>query len=265
MKKLIAILSSITMMAVSMLPASAADVSGAVLGDMDANGNIDLMDCAEILRLCAPFAEEPASEEQLAAGDVDGDGIITVNDYALVCQYSALIGASMTVDFGGGYFNWDAEHMLDATRVPMLPMCYSDDIKPMNFFGDVNVDSCINELDAELISEYLESGIIPEKIRIAEADINIDGVIDQKDIDIILAEPTYRISDINNDCYVDLDDVSEVLSHYAEKGASDSVGGIIQKAADDTPYDVNNDGAADLSDAAQIITEYAMTAAGITK
>ncbi len=232
-----------------------------ILGDMDGNGKLEMMDFAAVLKLCAGYITEPAAPEQIAKADVDADGLITINDYALLSQFCTVTDASHTVDFKGSYFHWNADNMLIATRIPLKPcVIFPEDAKQMNFFGDVNGDGCLNELDAEYITNYLAAGTFPDGIHIAEADINIDGVIDQNDIDVILADPSYLVSDVNKDCYVDLTDAVETLSYYAEAGASV----LLTQMAEESVYEVNNDGKVDLSDAVAVLSEYAMNGAGIT-
>ncbi len=239
-------------------------VSEFLLGDIDCDGSRTLLDCVKIYYMCAPFNTEPADAEEIARGDVDADGIITINDFALSMQNNSLSSASVAVDFGCSYFHWNAENMLMPTKTPLRSVYTVEDLKPMNYFGDVNQDNCLNELDAEYITNFIEKGEISDEIRIADADINIDGVIDQKDIDEILENATYLLSDVNEDCYVCIDDAAEVLSYYARKGAcfNDTVTMLFQQT-DESEYDINRDGEVDVSDAASILKEYAIEGADL--
>ena len=227
------------------------------LGDIDKNGIIEITDFLYVLNLCAPY-KDVDSKDDLAVCDVDADGIITINDFSLLEAYYYYSGTGSMVDFGCSYFHWNVEEMLLPERVVVSGSNVM--ITPLNFYGDVNYDGCINELDAEFIKDYIEGVRIEEGIVIAEGDINIDGVIDQNDIDMIIENATYLVADVNSDCYVNIDDAVEVLSYYAQKGSSNTA--FEQLLMSNTnEYDVNLDGNVDVSDAVEVLAESAMIGA----
>lgn len=234
-------------------------LSTALLGDVDGDGKISLTDSIYVMRLCAPFNTETINPETIAAADVDADGIITINDSYLILQYYNLCKAEMSPDFGGYYFHWNAPGMNEKTRVPLRASMTTDELKPMNFYGDVNVDNCLNEIDVKYIKNFIETGEVPDNIRIVEADINCDGVIDQKDIDMILENITYNVTDVNKDGKTHITDAIEVLSYYSKKSACLYISP--QEQENEYIYNVNGDEKVSILDAVDILRQYALTAA----
>lgn len=229
------------------------------LGDVDGNGYLEILDTAKIIRMCAPLYEG-VSDEMLTRADVDADGLITADDAFLVLGYYTLRGASLASNLytEGYYFNWDAEH-IDAPEI-LKPNMEGE--KLYNLMGDLNYDGYKNYDDLELLKLYVETGEIPEEaISIVCADINLDAVIDQTDLDVMRAEFD-AVSDVNQDGVVDLSDATLVLTLYAQKGAGLESTVPLQQSAN-IDADVNGDGVVDISDATSVLTQYARNGAGL--
>ena len=137
---------------------------------------------------------------------------------------------------------------------------------------DFNGDSLINSVDTQLISvRYkesltetdLDSYGICDDIRLAidsSGDINYDGVIDERDSEMLLKwiSEVNAKGDVNCDRAVDGRDASVVLTYYALASSgseSDDITGIDSGVC--ALGDFNGDGKIDACDASAILTKYA--------
>ncbi|MBQ8514787.1 MAG: hypothetical protein IJ496_05260 [Ruminococcus sp.] len=230
------------------------------LGDVDDDGDYDILDSLKMMKMCAPYYEG-VSDEMLTRADVDADGLITADDAFLLLTYYALYGGAMPVDFyaEGYYFNWDAENV----DKPMVGKANQKGEQVYNLLGDLNNDGYKDYDDLKLMKLYVETGEIAEEAQhwIVSADMNLDAVIDQTDLDVMRAEFD-AVSDVNQDGVVDLSDASLVLTMYAQKGAGLESAVPLQQSAN-VDADVNGDGVVGLSDATAVLTQYTRNCAGL--
>ncbi len=70
-----------------------------LLGDVDLNGTVDLVDARLILRLSAD--QDPLTEEKLLMGDMNSDGVISLDDVLVVLRQSVSIGGVVIPDKNG--------------------------------------------------------------------------------------------------------------------------------------------------------------------
>lgn len=137
---------------------------------------------------------------------------------------------------------------------------------------DLNGDGLINSVDTELISvrfreneseTFIDEYGMCDDIRLAvdsNADIDHDGVITQRDADILLEwiKDMNLTGDVNCDKMIDARDATAILTYYAASSSDitvpDTTG--IDKGISKLG-DFNTDGMVDARDATAVLTEYA--------
>lgn len=113
-------------------------------------------------------------------GDIDMDGVVTEHDLAI---------------------------LLNAFFVPKIEQ--KPTFSPTTIVSIFNPDYLKDEKDrtADLFKQlYL-------------ADMNLDGIVDEEDIDILNHLIEYKVGDVNQDGEVTVDDASLILNEYAKKSA----------------------------------------------
>ena len=82
--------------------------------------------------------------------------------------------------------------------------------------GDVDMDGVITGHDTALVSRHLAYGdnnLSEEQLKLA--DYNGDGVIDQTDVEAIHENEVWKLSDVDMDNDIDLDDAMAILQEYS--------------------------------------------------
>ena len=81
--------------------------------------------------------------------------------------------------------------------------------------GDVDMDGVLTGHDAALVSRHLVHGdnnLSEEQLKLA--DYNGDGVVDEEDAKAIVADEEYPLGDLNENGFLDMDDVFETMCYY---------------------------------------------------
>ena len=199
----------------------------AVIGDINENGEIELHDINIIHSYIN--GKRTLEKQQLLNADINADGKIDYVDGQLLYR-----------QFNGYYEN-------------TLP---NEPITDYVFYGDVNEDGSITTLDAQRVYESLNSNKSLTKQQFKNADVNVDGKVNE--IDIILITrflpgthyektlPDYPIidyimyGDINEDGEITEEDTT-LLYSYLDTGIRKSDQALKNS-------DINEDGKVDIID-----------------
>ncbi|MBQ8824496.1 MAG: hypothetical protein IJZ64_04610 [Ruminococcus sp.] len=205
--------------------------------------------------------------------------------------------SNYTHDDGQILFNFTKDDRYWAGRVGYILNDVKKELYTNYKLGDIDMDGVVTEHDLSILlnaffvpktepkptfspttivgifnPEYLES----EEDKTADlfkqlylADMNLDGIVDEEDIDILNHLIEYKVGDVNQDGEVTVDDASLILNEYAKKSAgleetfteeqknlSDIDGKRCKINADKVDY-------ATVDNASSVLERYARQAAGL--
>ena len=166
-----------------------------IIADVNLDGSVDVKDCNYLLRvqngkLVEDHVGRPLSEVYRLLGDVDKDGDITESDGRKVLS-DITHETDDNIKFGD--VNFDKKLSVMDCRIIVK---YANDNttneyigKPATDFytvlGDIDGNGQVTTADAELLSTSIaNNSTITDKKKKA-ADVNLDGIIDTKDVDAI--------------------------------------------------------------------------------
>ena len=214
-----------------------------LLGDVDLNGSVTLED----LNLLNNYLAKTVSLQdlQLTASDVNSDGLISVGDVENIRLYL------------NGH-NAGSEYLSKIGTTLVCPkdytlkneLCIKETIKDASKAsyskGDVNLDGKIDDKDIELLNKYLNKDVTFTNIQLKVADFNENDNIDINDLNELKkyldseSKVIEYLGDITKDGKVDANDVV-LLDKYVNKQ--------IELTKDKLKYaDVNKDGVVDQND-----------------
>ena len=220
------------------------------LGDMNDDGIINLSDQIALMKIYL------GSELRYTRGDVNRDGMVTMDDWTLLGDYVAGTASLDSEQMHLANVYEDYEYKNGATeddepsqdRVPIVNgkdynMLYEILTgKTLRYdLGDVNRDGNIDNEDLNMVQAHINGTSSLDDEQIHLADVSQDGNITTKDLNMIYAiikENTFEKADINKDKVIDQKDLA-ALNAYLENGA---------ELPDESLADLNGDGVVDTTD-----------------
>ena len=203
----------------------------AVIGDVTGDGKVNIADVGKLSRTLNDSETYPLNKLEMINADINADGKVDKVDELLLTKY---------VKNNNNY----------PSTLPNEP------ITDYVFYGDVNEDGSITILDAQRVYESLNSNKSLTKQQFKNADVNVDGKVNE--IDIILITrfltgthyektlPDYPIidyimyGDINEDGEITEEDTT-LLYSYLDTGIRKSDQALKNS-------DINEDGKVDIID-----------------
>ena len=194
--------------------------SANILGDVNLDGVVDNNDLDILNKYLAKTID--LSDIALMAADVNSDGILSVGDAENIRLYVT------------GH-NSGSEYLSKIGISIVCPKEYTAkdnvcvketviDAKYANYKrGDINLDGVINNTDLDLLSKYLKKQASLNTVQINVADYNNNGFVDNNDLYELEEYLNSEISkvktlgDINNDNVIDSNDVILLEKHVAKK------------------------------------------------
>jgi len=163
-----------------------------VAADINLDGKIDDFD-VYLLRLNQAKWNIPLPCT-IYSGDINQDGEITYKDAKVLAKDIQEKKSLTGVEFASADMNLDQKvdekdlsilkyYLMGLEEYQALPIANWN--KEAIVFGDVNGDSRVNGIDRLRIEKYLANTIELDNRAQAASDVNLDGKIDQTDIDII--------------------------------------------------------------------------------
>ena len=138
----------------------------AMVGDTNVDGKIG----SEDLKYLRGFFNRLSGLKLrgMIAADINADGVLDKNDYDILEKY-------IKTGIGKDEYNIGVQ----------LPIVYK---MPVNaqFMGDLNGDFEITETDLKLLEENFSDEALPDEELRQKLDINLDGTLDEKDIDCMI-------------------------------------------------------------------------------
>ena len=220
------------------------------LGDMNDDGIINLSDQIALMKIYL------GSELRYTRGDVNRDGMVTMDDWTLLGDYVAGTASLDSEQMHLANVYEDYEYKNGATeddepsqdRVPIVNgkdynMLYEILTgKTLRYdLGDVNRDGNMDNEDLNMVQAHINGTSSLDDEQIHLADVSQDGNITTKDLNMIYAiikENTFEKADINKDKVIDQKDLA-ALNAYLENGA---------ELPDESLADLNCDGVVDTTD-----------------
>ena len=209
--------------------------SSNILGDVNLDGKVDNSDLELLNNYLAKTVD--LTEIQLTAADVNSDGILSVGDAENIRLYVT------------GH-NSGSEYLSKIGVSIICPKDYTNkdntciketivDAKYASYKrGDINLDGKIDNTDLDLLSKYLKKQANLNTVQINVADYNNNGTIDNNDLyeleEYLNTEvnKTKTLGDINFDNVVDSNDVI-LLNKYVLKQVDDKDVDILAKTISD--------------------------------
>ena len=111
----------------------------------------------------------------MAKGDVNGDRLITCEDYILIKN---AITKVITLNDGGV----EAADMNDDGEITVADLEQLEEILSLKIKGDANGDGTISQEDVKIIQEHIAGKIKLKGKLLKNADVNNDGKVNMKDV-----------------------------------------------------------------------------------
>ena len=230
------------------------NASSNILGDVNLDGKVDNSDLDLLNNYLAKTVD--LTDIQLAAADANSDGILSVGDAENIRLY--ITGHNS----GSEYLSKIGVSVVCPKEYTVTDNeCIKEtivDAKYANYKrGDINLDGKIDNNDLDLLSKYLKKQASLNTVQINVADYNNNGTVDSNDLyemeEFLNSEiiKTNTLGDINLDNIVDSNDVI-LLDKYVLKHIS-----LTKKQLNYA--DMNDDGVIDTNDVdilAKTISDY---------
>lgn len=245
MKKTLAFLSALIMAAVS-IPVSAISAEDFAKGDVDMDGAVTGRDAAIVSQYADGVLKMELNEEQLELADMNGDGNVDAVDAALIAEIQTRELWDIT-----GKLHWSGVRVPD----PSTELNFSIILK-------IILRNKIREIDTTYqgFSAYTEYE--------TWADVNLDGEINQDDLEIAAQGYAYTATYMpvfeEGKFYLlkASDNMKEGIGYgYNKDGTPMSFDEAIEKAVN-SYFDVDGDGVLSISDASAILSTYANSMSG---
>ena len=178
--------------------------------------------------------------------DVNSDGMVNSKD---IMFFNTFIGTSIGDEYTPAD-DMNADGKVDAQDIALFKADYDLVVKPIimpAIVGDVNNDGVINQKDIDLVKAAINTSNGDANFNPA-ADVNGDGHITITDVAIVKLKVQMQAADLNNDGKVTTADITilgNALNAKANADKSNTAPYVL-----DSKYDLNNDGKVDLADLA---------------
>ena len=177
-------------------------------------------------------------------GDINLDGKIDNTDLDLLSKYLKKQANLNTVQINVADYNNNG--IIDNNDLYELEEYLNTEINKTKTLGDINFDNVVDSNDVILLNKYVLKQISLTKEQLNYADINDDGVVDEKDADDLAKTISdyYQVGDINLDGKVNELDVTLLQNMFN--------GVVVATKAQLNLCDINKDGAIDNNDVVEL-------------
>lgn len=269
MKKLLSVLTALTMVSVMAISVSAESYAQ---GDVDMDGVLTGHDAAIVSQYADGVLKMKLSDEQLSLADMNGDGEITAEDAALIAEKQEYVLGD--IDCNGKLEVEDSALIMKVCTSELLgDDVPSDQLIRADFDCNGTVDCCDAYLNLDIygniqaFNDVFENGKYyvtapPHQVDMYEDTVwfGVHGDTCSSWTDFcekVNKALILHYTDVDGDSEVTINDASAVLSAYANEAAG------IQDPSETNSMDVNGNGEIELQDATIILQAYAKNAAGL--
>jgi hypothetical protein len=182
-----------------------------LLGDLNGDFTVNLSDYAIFLA----HYNSGASNLSYNQGDLNGDGNCNFNDWAIFLNH---YGTSMNAPS-----DFNADHSVDATDLQTIVSNWHQSVGDPYTDGDANGDSYVDINDANVFDENQRRsffGSLPAPLSPIEGDTNGNGIVNVEDFNRVMVHMNQNVTpetigdDLYPDGVINYKDLAIVLSNY---------------------------------------------------
>ena len=184
-----------------------------IYGELNEDGGVDVGDSGIIMRYVEGYRD--LTEQQKVVADVNADGIVNNYDALLIMEFD--VGFTELPYIIGDVNNDGKINNRDATKILQYNAGWFEFSKQELILADVNMDGFVNGLDSDIILRHASGQTIA--LPMIYGDVNEDGKLDSRDLDKIndylddkceFDSGTLYIADVNLNGVVDEKDAKLV-------------------------------------------------------